>query len=116
MNIGAIVRAAAGFAVQLLGSIKGSDHKPTFTDLVPTMLGSVLPALEQAMKFQNLDTKEKVDSWLTLADLATGVETTAPNLIHDMPRELQEQMFDHVLEAARIYAYCKLGVPGFSAP
>lgn len=116
MNLWGVLKAAAGFGLQLLASVKGSGNgKPSFSELLPTIVGAVLPAVDQAIRFQGLDTKEKVDAWITTLDAATGLDATALDIVKDLPADKEEQLFDHVLEAARIFAYCKIGVPGYKA-
>lgn len=116
MNIWGVLRAAAGFGLQLLNAVKGTNgSKPTLVELLPTVVSAVLPAVDQAIKFQGLDTKEKVDAWIVTLDAATGLDAAALDIVRDLPADKEEQLFDHVLEAARIFAYCKIGVPGYRA-
>ena len=108
-----ILKGAVNFGLQLFGAIRGSDQKPTLTDLLPAIVGNILPAIDQAITFQNLDTKEKLDAWFGTLDAATGMEATAVDIIKNLPADKEEQFWDHIIEAARIFAYNKIGVEGF---
>ena len=80
--------------------------------MLPFVVSQLLPAVEQAIRFQGLNTKEKFDSWLTTLDESTGIEPPV-DLISRLPAEQEEALFDHLLEAARIYGYHLIGVPGY---
>lgn len=92
---------------------KGSDDKPSLTELLPFVLNQLIPAVDNAIKYQGLDTKEKFDQWLTFIDVSTGTDPGAFDFMGSMPPDVEEQMFDHLIETARIYGYNRLKVPGY---
>ena len=114
MKLWGILSGVLDFGVKLWGSIKGTGAKPTMTDLLPLVVGNILPAVEKAISYQNLDSQEKVDAWLATLDAATGEEASAADVLRDLPADKEEQLFDHLLEVARIYAYSKIGVEGYT--
>lgn len=113
MSFLGILKATLQFGLQLFGAIRGAEQKPTLSDLLPTIVANILPAVDQAITYQKLDTTEKLDSWLASLDAATGVESTAVDILKDLPADKEELFWDHIIEAARIYGYCRIGVEGF---
>lgn len=108
--------AALTVGVKILGllvSKKDQGQALTLADAFPFAISQLLPAVENAIKYQGLDTKEKLDGWLVTFDMATGEEPTAIDIIHGLPADKEEILFDHAIEIARIYGYYKIGVPGF---
>ena len=93
-------------------------RKPRWSEAVPTVIAQVLPLVDKAIEYGGADSKEKFDSWLEGFDRATGdpaVDPGAVAVFPDIPRDKAEIFWDHIKEAARVYGYCKLGVPGFNA-
>jgi hypothetical protein len=89
-------------------------RKPKWTEAVPLVISQVLPLVNDAIVYGGMDSKEKFDSWLEGFDRATGSDPGAVNVIHDIPADKLEEFYDHIKEAARIFGYAKLGVPGFT--
>lgn len=106
------IKSALSVGVQLFKFLKG-NKKPTLTDLLPFLLQSLFPAVEEAVQYGQLNTKEKIDSWLETFDNVTGSDVGAIDIVPDLSPELEEQLFDHIKEAVKIFAYCKAKIPGF---
>lgn len=103
----------AKVAVQL---IAGGGAKVDAAQGLPFTISQILPAVERAIRYQGLGTKEKFDQWLELADRAVGEEPGALHLFGDLPAKLEEELSDHVIEIARIYGYHLLKVDGYWKP
>lgn len=106
------LKSAVSFAVKLYGWVN-KGGKPSLADALPFAVSQLLPAVRRAIEFQGLDTQEKFDAWLDTLDEATGVEAGAIDFIGGLPAEKEEEFFDHLIEAARIYGYYIIGVPGY---
>lgn len=113
MSLFGWISGALKLGLGLWGWVRGQDSKPTLTDLLPVIMSNLLPAVEKAIGYQGLDTQEKFDSWLEALDAGTGSDPTAVDLIRDLPPDQEELLFDHLKEAARIYGYCLIKVPGY---
>lgn len=106
------IKAALGVAMQLWGKFSGGQ-KVNVLDVIPDVVGRLLPAVQQAVKYQGLNTKDKIDAWLETMDEYTGEDVGAVDLIPEMPAKVEEVFFDHLKEAARCYAYMLAGVEGY---
>lgn len=115
MGLLGIIKGALQFGLGLFSAIRGADTKPTLTELLPLVVANILPAVDQAINYQNLDSQEKLDAWFGTLDAATGVEATAVDVLKDLPADKEELFFDHIISAAKIYAYNRIGVEGFKA-
>lgn len=92
------------------------SRKPKWSEAVPAVIAQVLPLVDKAIQYGGANSKEKFDAWLVGFDRATGdpaVDTGALEVFPDIPRDKAEVFWDHIKEAARVYGYCKLKVPGF---
>ena len=87
--------------------------KPSVGDLLKFSLPQILQAVDNAVKYQGLTTKEQVDAWLQTADANFGADPGALDLVADMPAEAEEEMTDGLIQFVRAYAYYKAGVPGY---
>jgi len=101
-----------GAATSIVGLFK---NKPTWGDAVPVVLTQIFPLVDQAIAFSGSDSKEKIDSMLEGFDVATGSEPGAVAVFSGIPRDKAEEFWDHIKEAVRIYAYNKVGLPGYVA-
>lgn len=90
----------------------GQD-RVSLMDGLPQVLGQLLPAVDNAIKYKGLDTKEKFDGWLETVDEVTGTDSLAIDVMPSLPADKEEELFDHLKEAARIYGYNKIGVDGY---
>lgn len=106
------IKAALGVAMQLYSKFSGGK-KVSVLDALPEVIGKLLPAVQNAIKYQGLDSKAKVDAWLLELDTYTGEDVGAIDLIPDMPAKVEEVFFDHLKEVARCYAYMCIGVDGY---
>ena len=108
------IKGALSIGVQVYKLLTKSKEKPTFTDVIPFVIEKMFPAVQQAIAYGQLDTKEKIDAWLETFDASTGTDPGAIELIPNMPAEIEEQFFDKIKDALRIYAYCIIKVPGYT--
>lgn len=102
------VKGLISVAVALVKQLKGASYKPTLSELAPQLLGNLIPAVDGAIKYQNLDSLKKVEAWGKQVDKVTGVEETALDVIPDMPPELEEKFFDGMVMAGTAYAEFKV--------
>lgn len=89
------------------------QEKVSLMDGLPTLLGQLLPAVDNAIKYKNLDTAEKFNLWLDTLDETTGTDPLAIDLVPSLPADKEEILFDHLKEAIRVYGYNKIGVAGY---
>lgn len=106
------IKVAAGIA-NLFRGPDGEKPKPQFQDIWPDATANVMKAVQQAVNYGGLDSKEKLDAWLAQADSTLGNELTAIDVIPGLPPDKEEELSDHLIEAARIYGYMLLGLPGY---
>ena len=107
------LRAALNAGLTVYSLVKGKDEKPSLTEALPMVISNLLPMVQNAISFGGMNTKGKFDAFLDTIDSATGEDATAIDFIQDLPAEKEEQLFDHLKEAARIYGYSLIGVPGY---
>jgi len=106
------LKAVVSIGLKIYGYVAKSD-KPGLADALPFAVGQMLPAVQKAIEYQGLDTKEKFDAWLATVDAGTGSDEGALDLIVKLPPDKEEEFFDHLVEAARIYGYHLIGVVGY---
>lgn len=106
------LRSAVVFGVKMFGWVTKSD-KPSLADALPFAVAQLLPAVQKAIEFQGLNTQEKLDAWLDTLDKATGVEAGAIDFVGGLPADKEEEFFDALIQAARIYGYHLIGVKGY---
>lgn len=97
-------------AIDTVKLIKG---KPHISDVIGFVVGHLPSVIQNAVDFGGYNTQEKIDDALTAFDNATGTDAGALAPFAGMPKEVQEQLFDHVKEIARIVAYNKIKVAGY---
>jgi len=107
------LKAAVTIGLKIYGFVAKAGDKPSLADALPFAVGQLLPAIQKAIQYQGLDTKEKFDRWLATVDAGTGSEATAIDLIATLPADKEEAFFDHLIEAGRIYGYHLIGVEGY---
>ncbi len=108
------IKAALGVAANLV-TFFSKNKKPSLTEVIPVLVANLIPAVNDAISYQGLDTKTKIDTWLAKLDEMTGTDPGAVNFDADMPPAAQEEMFDGLLTFVRVYAYHRAGVPGYKA-
>lgn len=106
------LKAAVSFAVKMYGFVT-KDEKPSLVDALPFAVGQLLPAVQRAIQFQGLNTQEKFDAWLDTLDQSTGIDKGAIDFIGGLPADKEEEFFDHLIAAARIYGYHLMGLDGY---
>lgn len=110
------IKALAVAGVKIYQMFKGAKDAGTPVSIMeglPFALGQLLPAVDNAIKYGNMTTKEQFDSWLDTIDNMTGEDPGAIDFIKGLPDQQEEIMFDHLKEAARIYGYWRLKLPGY---
>ena len=115
MKIGGALLSILSTGIGLFKLITGGK-KPSISDLFKFALPSIMEAVDNAVKYQGLTTKEQVDSWLSTVDANLGLEPGALDLVRDMPGEAEEEMTDGLIQFVRAYAYYRTGVPGYKLP
>jgi hypothetical protein len=113
MSVFGVLKGLFSVGIAVYGVFKGKENKPTVMEVLPTVVGQLLPAVQSAIKYQNMTTKAQLDAWLETLDASMGEEAGAVDIIHDMPSNREEELSDHLLAAARIYGYNLLGVEGY---
>jgi len=110
-NILGILKGLASAAATVYSLLHGK--KPSLPELLPGLVTTALQAVNDAVSFGNLTTKEQIDSWLDTFDMSTGSEPGALDLAPSMPKDKEEEMLDHLKEAIRAYAYNRAKVAGY---
>jgi len=97
-------------AIELAGIIAG---KPRFSDVFMRVLSWVPDLVNQIRGIGGMSTKEKIDEALRSMDELTGLDDGALDLIHDLPADKEEALFDHLTEVIRILSYNKIELEGY---
>ena len=106
------LQKVAHVAVNLLGTPAQPNSVPISSGL-PFSFTQMMSSGERVIGYGGMASKEKFDAWLELADSATGSEKTAIDLFIGLPAKAEEELFDHLIDAARIYGYHLLKLPGY---
>jgi len=114
MGIGlfGILQAAIVLGAKMVQMFTGKT-KPSFLDGAGMAVGQLIPAIQQAVNYGGMNTKEKIDSWLDNVDRTTGTDPGAIEMIPGMPPDKEEEFFDHLIGAARLYAYSYAKILGY---
>ena len=107
------LKMAVKVGLKIYGFVTAPGAKPSLIDALPFAVGQLLPAVQKAIHYQGLNTKEKFDAWLVTVDAGTGSDENAVDFIAGLPADKEEIFFDHLIEAARIYGYNLIGVEGY---
>ncbi len=106
-----LLSGIASAAVAIYGLIK---RKPSWTDIVGSIVPQIFIAVDKAIEFGGYSTKEKFDEFLVLLDLKTGIDAGAVDFLKDVTPQAEEEFFDGLIAAARAYGYARIGVPGYA--
>ena len=110
------LKSAITFGAKLVSFLwSDGSPRPTLTDGLAFAVANLMPAVEKAINYGGMSTQAKFDSWLETIDQTTGTDPGAVDVFRNIPAEQEEQLFDHFKEAARIYGYNLLRVPGYYA-
>lgn len=107
------LKMAVMVGLKIYGYVTAKDDRPALADAIPFAVGQMMPAVKQAIRYQGLDTKEKLDAWLDTIDAGTGSDAEAVDVVAKLPADKEEVLFDHLIEAARVYGYHLIGVEGY---
>lgn len=107
-----VIKTILSVGVKVLSLFKGGQ-KPSIGETLSFTLQQLIPAIENAIAYENLDSKEKFDNWLETFDKSTGSDQYAVDLIKGMPKQAEEEFFDGIKQAAKAYGYMKIGVEGY---
>lgn len=97
-------------AVEIVKLIGG---KPKFTDVFMRVVAWIPDLVNQIRGIGDMSTKEKIDEALRSMDDMTGTDEGAVDVIHDLPADKEEELFDHLTEIIRILSYNKLQLAGY---
>lgn len=111
MNLGSILNFAINGAAAVYKAIH--NKKPTLADVVPLVVGQLIPALSEAISYGQLSTEAQIDAWAATLDAKTGIDVGALDVNHSMPADKQEEMFDGLKQFAVAFAKNKAKVPGY---
>jgi hypothetical protein len=111
MNLGSILNFAINGAAAVYQAVHGK--KPQLTDIIPLVIGQLLPSLSQAIDYGQLSTEAQIDAWAATLDAKTGVDVGALDVNHSMPPDKQEEMFDGFKQFAVAFAKNKAKIPGY---
>lgn len=101
---------------KLIGNVVSLfKSKPTWADAVPMVVNQLLPMVNYAIEYGGMDSKEKFDAWLDGIDVATGEDAGALVVMGGVPRDKAEVFWDHIIAAARVIGYSKLGIEEYTA-
>lgn len=106
-----------GILTQLIGKaieiVKLIGGKPKFTDVFIRVVTWVPYLVDQIRGIGDMSTKEKIDEALKSMDDLTGTDEGAFDLLHDLPADKEEELFDHLTEIIRILSYNKMQLSGY---
>ena len=100
-------------AIELVGLIAG---KAKFSDVFMRVLSWVPDLVNQVRGIGGMSTKEKIDEALRSMDDLTGVDDGAIDVLHDLPADKEEALFDHLTEVIRILSYNRIELDGYYIP
>lgn len=115
MNIIGLIKGALTVGVGIVKLFSGGK-KPSVAEAIPHAVGLLMPAVSDAIHYGGMDTKDKFDAWLLSADQYTGADPGAVDLVPSLPPDKEEELFDALITACRIYGYMLIGVPGYTVP
>lgn len=113
MSVFGYVLAGIGLIPKIVSLFK-KDKKPSTLDVFSHIFSNIMPQLNLALAYGELDDKAKVDAWLEQLDKGTGSDDGALDVVKDLPNDQEEKLFDHFKEALRIYLYGRIKVPGYT--
>lgn len=111
-KIGGALLSVLGLAKKAFEFLSGGK-KPALGDLLTFAFPQIIAAVDNAVKYQGLTTKEQVDAWLATVDSSFGTDPGAFDLIKDMPQSAEEEMTDGLIKFVQAYAYYRAGVVGY---
>lgn len=104
------VKQLVDFIVKIVSTVKG---KPKATDLLLAIISELPKHVIDAIAFGKISTWAQLQDGLAAFDSYTGSEPGSINLVKDLPADKEEEFMDHIKEAVRILAGCKLKVEGY---
>ena len=113
LSVVSLVGKIVGGAVSVYKLIFGSDKRPPWTVVMAQAAPQIFGLVNQAIEFGGYDSKEKLDDFLSLIDLKTGVDAGALDVFKDVTDKAEEEFFDGLVQMARAYGYAKLKVEGY---
>jgi len=96
--------------VNLFGS------KPSIFKVLSTVLSFLPSLIAQAIDFSKSDAAQKLDELLAGLDAYTGTDPGAVRLFPHLPPEREEEFWDSIGNAVRLYGYNKLKKDGYYLP
>lgn len=111
-SLAGLGKALFSSAVSLIKTITG-ETRPTFEVILPKVAGDLFSGIMDASKYQDLSSKEKIDAWLLTLDKSFGSEASALDVVRTLPADKEEELTDHIIEAARVILYMNAKVPGY---
>lgn len=97
-------------AIQIVSLIKG---KPKIMDVLSFLFTHLPTLISNLVSSGQYTTKEKIDDALKAFDSATGTEPGAIAPFAGIPKDKQEELFQHVEEIARIVLYHECKIDGY---
>lgn len=84
------------------------------SELLKQLFFTAFSAVDNAIRDGRIVDQQTVDAFLDTIDMGLGQEATAKDVIKDLPDDKEEELTDHIIEAVRIYAYCRLKIEGYT--
>lgn len=97
-------------AWSIVKDLLGVGQDPSVTQIAGALIGYLPKLIQVWHSYEGPDAKKLIDIAFDLADAKTGLE--GPDIIHDLPPEAEERLFDGILTAGRELAYWAAGVYG----
>jgi len=113
LSFGSIVFGAIKFGAGIYKMLKGDDKPASLVEALPLALPQILQGVTAAVAQQGLKTKEQIDAWIGTADSLTGSDPGALDLVPGLPADKEEELFDGILQAAKVIACSAAKVPGY---
>jgi hypothetical protein len=95
-------------------TVKLINDKAKFTDIVMHLIATLPSAILNLIAAGKLDNEGKLDEALAELDVRTGSDLGALDVVHDLPPDKEELLFDHLKGIVEILGKNKLGVAGYT--
>ena len=119
MNLFGIVTSAFETGMSLYKMIKGKKDdgtKPSLTELLPSVMATILTQVTNAVSFSELTTKDQILTAVKTLDMRFGSEVGAIDLVNTLPPDQEERLTDAFLVIVEVLACNAAKVPEYYKP
>ena len=101
------------FVDSIVGMVKLFGSKPNIMKVLGTVMTFLPSLVSQVINFKDANAGEKFDEMLEALDAYTGSDDGAVRLFPHLPIEREEEFWEHITGAVRIYGNQQLKRPGY---